>query len=78
MLILDKKKAVERVVALTSPDAEADPEEDAASARSRTAQRVARFEPAAAAAAPGAPAASPSPARKRRRRARAAVGPAPA
>lgn len=44
MLILDKQKAVERVVALTSGAAEAVVEPPAASSHTRTYQRVATYE----------------------------------
>jgi hypothetical protein len=52
MLILDKQKAVERVMALTSGVTEATPEPSAVRAHVRTYQRIATFERRAQAAAP--------------------------
>lgn len=49
MLILDKQKAVERIVALTSAGAEAEPEQLAAAPAERGGQRLASYERAAVA-----------------------------
>ena len=54
MLILDKQKAVERMVALTTGSTEAEPEQPPVRARGRGYQRVATYErrPAATVPAP--------------------------
>lgn len=52
MLILDKQKAVERVMALTSEVTEVAPDASSVRARVRTYQRIATFERRARAAAP--------------------------
>jgi hypothetical protein len=77
MLILDKQKAVERVMALTSGEMEPAPGDgprEASAARVRTYQRIATFERRARA--------TPAPLRRsierRRRRMRLIGGPAPA
>lgn len=73
MLILDKQKAVERIVALTSAGAEAEPEQLAAAPAERGGQRLASYERAAVA--PERATAS-SDRRERRRRLAPASGPA--
>jgi hypothetical protein len=74
MLILDKQKAVERIVARTSAGAEADPEQQTA-APADIAQRLASYQQAAATSAAAATTRRP----ERRRRRRAITGePAPA
>ncbi len=77
MLILDKQKAVERIVALTSAGAEAEPEQQAAAPAERGGQRLATYEHATADVAPAAAATTRRRERRRRRRV-AASGPAPA
>jgi len=74
MLILDKQKAVERMVALTTGGAAAEPEQSAVRVRGRSYQRVATYERRPAAAAP-----APHGRSERRRRRSAQTGePAPA
>lgn len=74
MLILDKQKAVERIVALTSAGAEADPEQQAAAPAKREGQRLASFEPAPSTAV----AAATTTRRRERRRRRRTVASEPA
>lgn len=73
MLILNKQKAVERIVALTSAGAEADPEQQAAAPAEFAGQRLAAYEPA-----PQVAAVSTSRRERRRRRREMAGGPTPA
>jgi len=72
MLILDKQKAVERIVALTSAGAEAEPEQQAAAPADPSGQRVASYEPAQVAAM------SPAARRRERRRQRRSLVTEPA
>jgi hypothetical protein len=72
MLILDKQRAVERIVALTSAGAEAEPEQQAAAPADRSGQRVAAYEPAQVAEM------SPTASRRERRRQRRSLAAGPA
>jgi hypothetical protein len=72
MLILDKHKAVERIVALTSVGAEAEPEQQAAAPADEHCARVAAHEPAQVAAM------SPAARRRERRRQRRSLVSGPA
>ena len=79
MLILDKQKAVERVMALmTTASATADPEPPVTRSRRRTAQRIATYERRAAPETVAPPAVEAKPMAQKRRRVRPSVGPAPA
>ena len=79
MLILDKQKAVERIVALTSAGAEAEPEQQAAAPAERGGQRLASYERAPVAAAPtGTGTTTRRRERRRRRRLATTNEPAPA
>lgn len=74
MLILDKQKAVERVVALTSAAAEPPPEAPAVHTHARTYQRIATYERRAHIGVPAARRVI----ERRRRRMRLLAGPSPA
>jgi hypothetical protein len=74
MLILDKQKAVERMVALTTGSTAAEPEQPPVRARGRAHQRVATYERRPAATVP----ATRSRGERRRRRLEQAGEPAPA
>lgn len=74
MLILDKQKAVERVVALTSGVTEAIPEAPAVHAHARTYQRIATYERRPHVGVPAARRVI----ERRRRRMRLLAGPSPA
>ena len=77
MLILDKQKAVERMVALTSASTAAEPEQPPVRARARSPQRIATYERRPAAAAAAAAPAAAAPGERRRRRLAQASEPAP-
>lgn len=79
MLILDKRKAIERVMALTTVSTAAEPEPAPVRTRRRTAQRIATYERQATPAEVGAAAkVADAPRRERKRRVRPTVGPASA